>query len=302
LADPGDPDAADLPDLETDAQELARRLLAEDGSDLTTDLTVPSGAFGAAAIRARSATIAAGVAYADAVAREAGCDGLEWKVEEGAAVPAAAMLGAMHGDLTAMLRAERPLLNLLQRACGIAAATRSFVDAVAGTGCRVLHTRKTAPGLRSFDIRAVLAGGGALHRVGLERVVMVKDNHWVALGRAGRSLEQVCREARERGAQAVQIEVESAAQVEAACRAGADRLLISRDVCRAGEPGAPARPRDRDRGDGRYHRAGGAGVRRRRCRLRLDRGAHPQRPGCRSHAGDRVASRSPQASSAATHG
>jgi nicotinate-nucleotide pyrophosphorylase (carboxylating) len=226
LADPGDPDAADLPDLETDAQELARRLLAEDGSDLTTDLTVPSGAFGAAAIRARSATIAAGVAYADAVAREAGCDGLEWKVEEGAAVPAAAMLGAMHGDLTAMLRAERPLLNLLQRACGIAAATRSFVDAVAGTGCRVLHTRKTAPGLRSFDIRAVLAGGGALHRVGLERVVMVKDNHWVALGRAGRSLEQVCREARERGAQAVQIEVESAAQVEAACRAGADRLLI----------------------------------------------------------------------------
>jgi nicotinate-nucleotide pyrophosphorylase (carboxylating) len=62
--------------------------------------------------------------------------------------------------------------------------------------------------------------------VGLERVVMVKDNHWVALGRAGRSLEQVCREARERGAQAVQIEVESAAQVEAACRAGADRLLI----------------------------------------------------------------------------
>jgi nicotinate-nucleotide pyrophosphorylase (carboxylating) len=226
LADPGDPDAAALPDLETDAQELARRLLTEDGSDLTTDLTVPPGAFGAAAIRARTATVAAGLAYAGAVAREAGCDGVEWKVDEGEAVPASAVLGAMRGDLTAMLRAERPLLNLLQRACGIAAATRSFVDAVAGTRCRVLHTRKTAPGLRSFDIRAVLAGGGALHRVGLERVVMVKDNHWVALGRAGRSLEQVCREARERGAQAVQIEVESAAQVEAACRAGADRLLI----------------------------------------------------------------------------
>ncbi len=226
MADPGDPDAADLPDLETDAQELARRLLAEDGSDLTTDLTVPPGAFGTAAIRARTATVAAGLAYAEAVAHEAGCDGVEWKIEEGDAVPVAAALAAMRGDLAAMLRAERPLLNLLQRACGIAAATRRFVDAVAGTRCRVLHTRKTAPGLRSFDIRAVLAGGGALHRVGLERVVMVKDNHWVTLGRAGHSLEQVCREARERGAQAVQIEVESAAQVEAACRAGADRLLI----------------------------------------------------------------------------
>ena len=226
MADAGHPDAADLPDLETDAQELARRLLAEDGSDLTTELTVPPGAFGAATIRARSVTVAAGLAYAEAVAREAGCGGVEWKVEEGEAVPAAATLGAMRGDLTAILRAERPLLNLLQRACGIAAATRCFVAGVAGTRCRVLHTRKTAPGLRSFDIRAVFAGGGALHRVGLERVVMVKDNHWVALGRAGRSLEQVCREARERGAQAVQVEVETAAQVEAACGAGADRLLI----------------------------------------------------------------------------
>ncbi len=226
MADPGHPDASDLPDLETDTQELARRLLAEDGADLTTDLTVPPGAFGSGTIRARTATVAAGLAYAEAVAREAGCGSVEWAAEEGEAVGAAAALGAVRGDLGAMLRAERPMLNLLQRGCGIAAATRRFVEAVGGTPCRVLHTRKTAPGLRGFDIRAVLAGGGMLHRIGLEQVVMVKDNHWVALQRAGRSLEQVCREARERGAVAVQVEVESTAQVEEACRAGADRLLI----------------------------------------------------------------------------
>lgn len=233
MAEPGHPDAADLPDLETEARELARRLLAEDGADLTTDLTVPPGASGKATIRARAATVAAGLAYAGAVALEAGSDGVEWRVVEGEAVPAGGTLGVLRGDVAAILCAERPLLNLLQRACGIAAATRRFVDAVAGTRCRVLHTRKTAPGLRSFDVRAVLAGGGMLHRVGLERVVMVKDNHWVALERAGRSLEQVCREARGRGAAAVQVEVESTGQVEAACSAGADRLLVDNQPAEA---------------------------------------------------------------------
>jgi len=226
LAEPGHPDAAELPDLETDARELARRLLAEDGPDLTTPLTVLPGASGAATIRAREATIAAGLAYAEAVALEAGSDGVEWRVREGEPVPAGAALGVVHGGVAAILRAERPMLNLLQRGCGIAWATRRFVEAVAGTACRVLHTRKTAPGLRGFDIRAVLAGGGMLHRVGLGRVVMVKDNHWAALTRAERSLEEVCRDARQRGAAAVQVEVESPAQVDEACRAGADRLLV----------------------------------------------------------------------------
>ncbi|MGD2136482.1 MAG: nicotinate-nucleotide diphosphorylase (carboxylating), partial [Gemmatimonadales bacterium] len=120
---------------------------------------------------------------------------------------------------------ERPLLNLLQRAYGIATATHGYVYAVAGTRCRILHTRKTAPGLRRFDVAAVLAGGGGLHRLGLDRVVMLKDNHWEALGGAA-VLEQLVTDARRRGAEAVQIEVERVDQAEAACRAGADRLLI----------------------------------------------------------------------------
>ncbi len=68
-------------------------------------------------------------------------------------------------------------MNLLQRMCGIATTTRRYVDAVAGTKCRILDTRKTAPGLRAFDRMAVADGGGANHRDGLYDMVLVKDNH-----------------------------------------------------------------------------------------------------------------------------
>jgi nicotinate-nucleotide pyrophosphorylase (carboxylating) len=125
-----------------------------------------------------------------------------------------------------MLRAERPMLNLLQRATGIAGATRAYVNAVAGTSCRILHTRKTAPGLRALDIAAVLAGGGTPHRADLAHEVMVKDNHWQALRAGGRTLADALAEARERGISSLQVEVESLAQVEEACAAGATRLLV----------------------------------------------------------------------------
>ncbi len=97
---------------------------------------------------------------------------------------------------SAILRAERPLLNLLQRACGIATLTRSYVDAVAARACRILHTRKTAPGLRVLDIAAVVAGGGGRHRVDLSHEVMVKDNHWQALVRGGGDLARALADAR----------------------------------------------------------------------------------------------------------
>jgi nicotinate-nucleotide pyrophosphorylase (carboxylating) len=125
-----------------------------------------------------------------------------------------------------MLRAERPMLNLLQRACGIASATRAYVDAVAGTRCRILHTRKTAPGLRALDVAAVLSGGGARHRLDLGHELMVKDNHWQALRLEGNDLAAALARARSRGISALQVEVESIQQVEDACAAGATRLLV----------------------------------------------------------------------------
>ena len=204
---------------------MARAALEEDGPyDLTTEvvLTRPDGA--AATVDFRGRGVVAGLAYGSAAARLAGCT-VDWRLQEGELVEQA-VLGRLSGDLAAILRAERPLLNLLQRGSGIATLTRSFVDAVAGTGCRILHTRKTAPGLRLFDAAAVVAGGGSVHRLDLSRTVMIKDNHWRALRADGRTLAQARDAARQRGAGGFQVEVESLAQVEEACAAEADRLLV----------------------------------------------------------------------------
>jgi nicotinate-nucleotide pyrophosphorylase (carboxylating) len=141
-------------------------------------------------------------------------------------VPPDAVIGVVRGPLNRILRAERPMLNLLQRACGIASATRRYVEAVAGTPCRILHTRKTAPGLRALDVAAVLSGGGARHRLDLSHEVMVKDNHWQALRMARSNLGVALEEARSKGIRSLQVEVESVDQLEQACAAGATRLLV----------------------------------------------------------------------------
>ena len=192
---------------------------------MTTELVGAAGETATAMIRSGSHLVAAGLAYAAEVARQVGCE-VAWTVEEGNVVAPLGSLGTVSGDLAGILRAERPMLNLLQRACGIATATRRFMEAVQRTGCRILHTRKTAPGLRVFDVHAVLAGGGQLHRLGLDRVVMIKDNHWSAVGRRAGGLQAVVADARSRGVEAVHVEVESKDQVKLACQAGADRLLV----------------------------------------------------------------------------
>ena len=209
-----------------DAERIAAVALAEDGAtDITTVLTVPAGVAGEGRIEYRSGGIVAGAAYADAVARACECR-IEWRAPEGRTVAAGTVAGVVHGPLGRILRAERPMLNLLQRASGIATATRGYVDAVAGTGCRILHTRKTAPGLRVLDVAAVLAGGGTRHRFDLAHEVMVKDNHWQALRREGNTLAAALADGRRRGVASLQVEVETEAQLEEACAAGATRLLV----------------------------------------------------------------------------
>ena len=215
-----------LPNLQEDCRRLAALALMEDGGrDLTTDVTVPSVFPATGQLEFRHDGVLAGQAYADAVATACNCR-IGWRFAEGGSIRGKTVVGDVSGELAMILRAERPILNLLQRASGIATLTRQFVEAVAGTGCRVLHTRKTAPGLRTFDLNAVLAGGGTLHRTDLAQVVMVKDNHWKALIRQGRSLEDAAREARSRGAARVYVEVEAEHQVKQAAAAGADRLLV----------------------------------------------------------------------------
>lgn len=212
--------------MSADAARIAAAALAEDGAtDVTTDVTVPAGLRAEGIIEHRSGGVLAGAAYADAVALACDCR-IDWRAPDGRAVRPGAVVGVLRGTLARILRAERPMLNLLQRASGIATATRAYVDAVAGTGCRILHTRKTAPGLRHLDIAAVIAGGGSRHRADLSHEVMVKDNHWQAVTRSGRTLAEALAEARRRGIAALYVEVESLVQLEQACGAGATRLLV----------------------------------------------------------------------------
>ncbi len=207
-------------------ERIASAALAEDGRlDLTSALTVPPHVQAAGIIEYRSGGIVSGLAYANEVARSCGCK-IEWTSGEADAVSRGTTLGIVRGDLADILRAERSMLNLLQRACGIATLTRAFVDAIQGTRSQILHTRKTAPGLRSLDISAVLAGGGRAHRSDLSHQVMVKDNHWRALVRGGTGLDQALAEAKKRGVTARYVEVESVEQLELACSAGATRLVV----------------------------------------------------------------------------
>ncbi|HRP07218.1 MAG TPA: carboxylating nicotinate-nucleotide diphosphorylase, partial [Gemmatimonadales bacterium] len=151
---------------------------------------------------------------------------IEWHVVDGERLDAGQVIGRIRGSLRDILRAERPLLNMLQRAAGIATMTRQAVDLTSGTGCVVLHTRKTTPGLRLFEVRAVLDGGGGLHRLDLATTAMIKDNHWQALKAGGKTLAQGISAARAMGVSEIQVEVESIEQLVEACRAGATRVMI----------------------------------------------------------------------------
>ena len=217
----------ELPDVRQDALAMAERALAEDGpTDITSEVIGAAGVIATAVVEYRSGGVVAGSAYADAVVRLCNCGALRWNKADGAVVEAGAVLATLEGDLARLLFAERTLLNFLQRACGIATATRAFVDALTGTGCRVLHTRKTTPGLRVLDVHAVLSGGGGLHRLSLSSAVLVKDNHWHVLDSDGGNLRAACDAARDRGVSDIYVEVENIEQVRRACGAGATRLLI----------------------------------------------------------------------------
>jgi nicotinate-nucleotide pyrophosphorylase (carboxylating) len=213
--------------IAVDAKRVAALALSEDGDkDVTTDVCVAESQIATGIIQCRSGGVVAGLTYADAAAGACGLSGLNWYHATGAALAAGTTIGLLQGDLSRILRAERPLLNLLQRAVGIATMTRAYVDLVAGTGAQILHTRKTAPGLRLLDVTAVLAGGGHPHRLGLSDILMVKDNHWRALHQSGRGLDAAIGAARAMGVSDCFVEVESLDQLSEACAAGATRLLI----------------------------------------------------------------------------
>jgi nicotinate-nucleotide pyrophosphorylase (carboxylating) len=145
-------------------------------------------------------------------------------VSDGDAVVAGAAVAVVSGPARAILTAERVALNLLCRLSGIATATRSIVDSIAGTGASVACTRKTTPGLRSLEKYAVRCGGGANHRFGLDDAVLIKDNHLVVAGGVGSAV------ARARHAVGhlvkIEVEVDTLSQLDEALAAGADAVLL----------------------------------------------------------------------------
>lgn len=204
-----------------------RRFLDEDvgPGDITTARVVPAGATARARIVARETCVVAGLDTARAVfgALDKAVAVLSCSTD-GSRVTAGTALATVDGPAAPILTGERIALNLLQRLCGIATITRRYVDAIAGTGATVSDTRKTTPGLRALEKYAVHVGGGRNHRMGLYDAILIKDNHVAAAG----GVVEAVRAARcAPGPRvAVQVEVDTLAQLAAVLDAGVDAVLL----------------------------------------------------------------------------
>ena len=210
-----------------DRDARLRAFLAEDlgSGDVTSDATVPDSARARGELIARSECVVSGL---DVARRVFGLldPELEWDQRKSAGDRArpGEVLASLSGKARPVLAGERVALNLLQRMCGVATTTRRFADAVAGTGCRILDTRKTAPGLREFDREAVRDGGGVNHRFDLSEMVLIKDNHRRLAG--GVAAAVAAARAKAPAGTRVEVEVESEAELRDAVTAGADWILI----------------------------------------------------------------------------
>jgi nicotinate-nucleotide pyrophosphorylase (carboxylating) len=207
--------------------ELVARALAEDvgEGDRTTEWTVPRERQVSARIIAKQHGVIAGLDAAREVFRQVD-PGLRFEahVDDGAAVEAGDVVIRLEGAARGVLTGERVALNFLQRLSGVATLTRQYVDAVSGTGVRLLDTRKTTPGLRALEKAAVRAGGGTSHRFGLFDMVLVKENHVAAAGGIATALDAVRRHNRAR--LHVEVETTTLDEVDQALAAGADRILF----------------------------------------------------------------------------
>ena len=200
--------------------------MAEDlgSGDLTTEAVVADGAQARARIEQRAPGVVSGLGVAQTVfervdpslAFEALAPEGQWR-EPG-------MLAEISGLAASILAAERVALNFLGRLSGVATLTARYVQAVEGTGARILDTRKTTPGLRELEKAAVRAGAGVSHRSGLYDAILVKENHAALAGGVG----EATRLALERAPAGVMVEVECATlgEVEAAVAAGVSRILL----------------------------------------------------------------------------
>ncbi|MGH3373052.1 MAG: carboxylating nicotinate-nucleotide diphosphorylase, partial [Nocardioidaceae bacterium] len=195
------------------------------GHDVTTEATIPVDATAWADLTARAEGVVAGGAVAELVLRFVGGGGLEVsrKVADGDRVSRGDVVMSVHGQVRALLTAERTALNYLCHLSGVATTTRSWVEALEGTGARVRDTRKTTPHFRALEKYAVRCGGGLNHRTSLSDQALVKDNHVLAAGGVVEAYTSV----RQRFPEVpVQVEVTTLEQLSDLLAAGAEEILL----------------------------------------------------------------------------
>lgn len=214
-----------MPELPADLGAQVEAALREDiGSGDVTAQLVPAAQQVRGAVITREAAVLCGCAWAAEIFRRLDARvELQWLAEDGAALSAGQTVLRIAGPARAVLTGERTALNFLQLLSATATMARRYVEAVAGTGCRILDTRKTLPGLRTAQKYAVRCGGADNHRMGLYDRVLIKENHIAAAGSITGAIE-----AARRGAPgiAVEVEVESLSELQEALNAQPDIIML----------------------------------------------------------------------------
>jgi nicotinate-nucleotide pyrophosphorylase (carboxylating) len=216
------PDMPQLPPGESIYRQVADALAEDIGDGDLTAALVPEKALDRATIIAREPGVLAGRAWVDAVFYQLGRDvSIEWLAADGDKLVQDQSICCLTGPSRTLLSGERTALNFLQTLSGTATTVAGYVDAVAGTGVRILDTRKTIPGLRLAQKYAVLCGGGVNHRIGLYDAILIKENHISAAG----SIHSVLERSRAFDVD-VEVEVETLEQLQEALDADAKRVLL----------------------------------------------------------------------------
>ncbi len=198
--------------------EIVERALAEDvgAGDVTTELCVPADRQASGAFRVRERVVVAGIELLPLLYQH-----IDFQVADGTVLDPGQDVARVRGSARTLLTRERVALNFLQHLSGISTMARKYVDAVEGTGCRILDTRKTTPGLRQLEKMAARAGGVTNHRMGLFDAILIKNNHITAAGGVRAALDAV-----KNAKLPVEIEVRTRAELDEALAGGATHLLL----------------------------------------------------------------------------
>ncbi len=213
-------------------EDLIKLSIAEDigDGDHTSLASIPRQAQGRMRLLVKEPGIIAGVEIAAMVFRRLDPDArLEVVIPDGTEVKPGDVVFYVSGRVQTLLQSERIILNIMQRMTGVATETARYVERVAGTGCRILDTRKTTPGNRVLDKMAVKIGGGENHRIGLFDMILLKDNHIDFAGGIIPAIEGVRRYMNERGlALPIEVEVRTLEDIDLVFEAGGhiDRIML----------------------------------------------------------------------------